>query len=180
MNIIHDIDPKRIGKDKFVVVTEIQKNTRMKYEIDKETGMLALDRILKTSMVYPTNYGFIPRTLSEDGDPLDVNIIMTEEVPPMTIVECVPVGVIDMVDGGERDEKILAIPAFNKFVKPDDEATLKLLYGHIVEELKHFYVHYKDLENKKVEVLKTSGRKEAQKIIEEAIARYNKNKGAKK
>ena len=104
MNIWHDISPKRIRKDKFYAVIEISKGGKNKYELDKETGMLKLDRVLFTSTHYPANYGFIPRTYASDGDPLDVLVLCSEIIRPMTIVECVPIGVLIMEDGGARDE----------------------------------------------------------------------------
>ena len=107
MNIWHDINGERIKKDNFVSVIEIQKNGRNKYELDKETGMLRLDRILYTATHYPANYGFIPRTYAGDGDPLDVLVICHEEIVPLTLVETYPIGVLKMIDGGEEDEKII-------------------------------------------------------------------------
>ena len=93
MNIWHDISPKRIKKDKFYAVIEISKGGKNKYELDKETGMLKLDRVLFTSTHYPANYGFIPRTFADDGDPLDVLVLCSETIQPMTLVECKPIGV---------------------------------------------------------------------------------------
>ena len=103
MNIWHDISPKRIRKDRFYAVIEIQKGGKNKYELDKETGMLKLDRVLFTSTHYPANYGFIPRTYASDKDPLDVLVLCSEQIQPMTIVECAPIGVLMMEDGGADD-----------------------------------------------------------------------------
>ena len=102
MNIWHDISPKRIKKDRFYAVIEISKGGKNKYELDKETGMLKLDRVLFTSTHYPANYGFIPRTYASDNDPLDVLVLCSEKIQPMTIVECFPIGVLIMEDGGAR------------------------------------------------------------------------------
>ena len=110
MNIWHDISPKRITKDKFYAVIEISKGGKNKYELDKETGMLKLDRVLFTSTHYPANYGFIPRTFADDGDPLDVLVLCSETIQPMTLVECKPIGVLNMVDNDSCDEKIIAVP----------------------------------------------------------------------
>ena len=110
MNIWHEIDEKRIEENKFEALIEIPKGSKAKYELDKETGLLRLDRVLYTSTVYPANYGFIPRTLADDGDPLDVLILCNEIIYPMTLVTCMPIGVIKMIDGGEMDEKIIAVP----------------------------------------------------------------------
>src|SRR5574344_1017612 len=110
MNIWHDIDEKRITPDEFIAVIEIAKGFKKKYELDKETGLILLDRILHTSTHYPANYGFIPKTLSDDGDPLDVLVLCNEPINPMVLVQCYPIGVISMTDNGKNDEKIIAIP----------------------------------------------------------------------
>ena len=110
MNIWHDIDSKKISADNFMAVIEIPKGCKTKYELDKETGMLKLDRILHTATHYPANYGFIPRTYGDDKDPLDVLVLCSEKIFPLTLVKCYPIGVITMVDSGERDEKIIAVP----------------------------------------------------------------------
>ena len=110
MNIWHDISPKRITTDKFYAVIEISKGGKNKYELDKETGLLKLDRVLFTSTHYPANYGFIPRTYADDGDPLDVLVLCSETIQPMTLVECKPIGVLTMIDDNHNDEKIIAVP----------------------------------------------------------------------
>ena len=110
MNIWHDIAPSRVKPEDFWAVIEIEKGSKNKYELDKETGMLRLDRILYTSTHYPANYGFIPRTWAEDGDPLDVLVLCSESIRPLSLVRCFPIGVISMEDGGSQDEKIIAIP----------------------------------------------------------------------
>ena len=110
MSIWHDVDPSRITPTDFLACIEISKGSKNKYELDKATGSLILDRVLYTSTHYPANYGFIPRTLAEDGDPLDVLVLCGESIYPMTLVTCYPIGVIKMTDGGELDEKIIAIP----------------------------------------------------------------------
>ena len=98
LNIWHDIDSERITPGKFTAVIEIQKGGKNKYELDKETGMLRLDRVLYTSTRYPANYGFIPKTFGDDNDPLDVLVLCQEEILPMTLVECVPIGILNMID----------------------------------------------------------------------------------
>lgn len=110
MNIWHDIAPERIKSDDFVACIEISKGGKNKYEMDKETGMLKLDRVLYTSTHYPANYGFIPRTYADDNDPLDVLVLCSEAILPMTLVKCYPIGVIKMIDSQSIDEKIIAIP----------------------------------------------------------------------
>lgn len=110
MNIWHDIAPSRITTKSFEAYIEIPNGSKAKYELDKETGILRLDRVLYTSTVYPANYGFIPRTYADDGDPLDVLVLCDETIYPATLVRCYPIGVIKMIDGGLLDEKIIAIP----------------------------------------------------------------------
>ena len=110
MDIWHDIDSKRITTEDFIAVIEIEKGSKNKYELDKETGALILDRILYTSMHYPANYGFIPRTYADDFDPLDVLVLCSESIRPLTLVRCYPIGVISMIDNGYNDDKIIAIP----------------------------------------------------------------------
>ena len=110
MNIWHDIDRERIKPESFMAVIEITKGSKNKYELDKQTGLLILDRVLYTSTHYPANYGFIPLTYAEDNDPLDVLVLCQECIDPMTLVKCFPIGVIKMIDNGDVDEKIIAIP----------------------------------------------------------------------
>ena len=101
-NIWHDISPSRIQPEDFVAVIEIPKGSKKKYELDKETGLIILDRVLHTSTHYPANYGFIPRTYGDDGDPLDVLVLCSEEIDPLTLVRCYPIGYISMLDGGKN------------------------------------------------------------------------------
>ena len=110
MNIWHDVSPEKITPERFLAVIEIKKGCKNKYELDKETGLLRLDRVLYTSTHYPANYGFIPRTYAQDDDPLDVLVLCSEAIEPLTLVACRPIGMIEMVDGEERDEKIIAVP----------------------------------------------------------------------
>ena len=142
-----------------------------KYELDKATGMLMLDRILYTSTHYPANYGFIPRTYGDDLDPLDVLIICSEEIEPMTLVRCYPIGVISMIDAGRRDEKIIAIPFndpnYNMYHDIDE------LPQHLFAEMSHFFTVYKSLENKQTAVNdEVGGRDDAIAIVQEAIDNY--------
>ncbi len=171
MNIWHDINSSRINSENFIAVIEIKKGSKKKYELDKETGLLILDRILYTSTHYPANYGFIPRTLADDGDPLDVLVLTTEDIDPMTLVKCYPIGVMVMMDSGKKDEKIIAIPyddpTYNTYKDITD------LPKHIFEEMRHFFQTYKELEGKTTAVDEVQGRDEAIKIIEESIKNYN-------
>ena len=170
MNIWHDIDEKRISPRDFIAVIEITKGSHVKYELDKETGMLALDRVLFTAIHYPMNYGFIPRTYGDDRDPLDVLVLCSEPIRPMTIVRCYPIGVMKMEDNGEGDEKIIAIPyADPTYMRYKDIGELP---AHIFEEMQHFFRHYKSLEGKKTVVNELGGAEEAVKIIEHCIEHY--------
>ena len=172
-NIWHDISPKRITPEDFVAVVEISKGSKKKYELDKETGFIILDRILYTSTHYPANYGFIPRTYGDDGDPLDVLILCSEDLEPLALVRAYPIGMISMIDNGRNDEKIIAIPAgdptYNHYTD------ISQLPFHVFEEMKHFFSVYKNLENKETAVNEISGRDEAVRVVKEAIDRYVEN-----
>ena len=169
-NIWHDISPKRITPEDFVAVIEIPKGSKKKYELDKETGLIILDRILYTSTHYPSNYGFIPRTYGDDGDPLDVLVLCSEEIEPMSLVRCYPIGLIRMKDNGKLDEKIIAIPMgdpnYNSY---RDIADLPV---HIFQEMQHFFSVYKTLENKETVVDEAQGREEAIGVIRKCIDHY--------
>ena len=170
MNIWHDIDHKRINDDDFIAVIEISKNSKKKYELDKATGLLILDRVLYTSTHYPSNYGFIPRTLADDGDPLDVLVLCSESLEPLSLVRVYPIGVITMIDNGANDEKIIAIP----FADPSYNGykDLKELPRHIFYEMRHFFTVYKQLENKETAVNEVMDRNAALDIISKARANY--------
>ncbi len=173
MNIWHDIQANRIKPDEFVAVIEIQKGSKQKYELDKKTGLLILDRILYTSTHYPANYGFIPHTLASDGDPLDVLVLCSESLIPLSLVKVYPIGVITMEDNGDADEKIIAIPFtdpnYNTYKSLDD------LPKHIFDEMQHFFSVYKQLEGKNTAVHTVQGRDEAINIIKQSLIRYKEN-----
>ena len=171
MNIWHDINPDRIKKDDFIAVIEISKGGRNKYELDKETGMLKLDRVLYTSTHYPANYGFIPRTYAGDEDPLDVLVLCQENIIPLTLVECYPIGVLIMIDGEEYDEKIIAVAKKDPFLNEYND--ISEVSHQISAEIKHFFEVYKQLEGKTTTIEQILGRTEAEKIIEECMERYN-------
>lgn len=172
-NIWHDISPKRINPNDFMCVVEITKGSKKKYELDKETGYIMLDRILYTSTHYPANYGFIPRTYGDDNDPLDVLLLCSESIEPLTLVRCYPIGVITMIDNGRCDEKIIAIPfgdpTYNIYTD------ISQLPKHIFDEMTHFFTVYKALENKETAVNEVQGADEAIKIITDAIDSYIEN-----
>ncbi|MBQ8893483.1 MAG: inorganic diphosphatase [Clostridia bacterium] len=169
-NIWHDIDPKRITPEDFVAVVEISKGSKKKYELDKETGLIMLDRVLYTSTHYPSNYGFIPRSFGDDGDPLDVLVLCSEALEPLTLVRCYPIGYITMLDGGRNDEKIIAIPygdpTYNEYKDITD------LPPHIFDEMKHFFSVYKALENKEAAAGEVQGKEAAVKVIQQALDHY--------
>lgn len=170
MNIWHDISPKAVSKDKFTAVVEISKGSKVKYELDKATGLLKMDRILHTSTHYPANYGFIPRTYAEDGDPLDVLVLCSETLEPMSLVDCYPIGMITMLDNGAADEKIICIPlndpTYNLYREIGE------LPRHIFDEMKHFFTVYKALEHKDTVIDDVKSREEAVKTVESCIDRY--------
>ena len=170
MTIWHDISPKAISKTKFTAVVEIPKGSKVKYELDKATGLLKMDRILYTSTHYPANYGFIPRTYAEDGDPLDVLVLCSETLEPLSLVDCYPIGMIMMMDNGAADEKIICIP----FNDPTYNVykDISELPNHIFEEMKHFFTVYKALENKDTVIDDVKNVDEAVETIESCIDRY--------
>ena len=171
-NVWHNVNPERIKKDDFLAVIEISRGGRNKYELDKETGMIILDRVLYTATHYPANYGFIPRTYAEDNDPLDVLVLCQEKIDTLVLVRCYPIGVIKMVDGGSLDEKIIAIP----FGDPTYNAyyDIQELPKHVFEEMMHFFEVYKSLEHKTTTVKEICHRDEAVDIINKCVNEYDK------
>lgn len=169
-NIWHAMDPKRINPEDFIAVVEIPKGSKKKYELDKQTGFIILDRVLHTSTIYPANYGFIPRTYGDDGDPLDVLVLCSEALDPLVLVQCYPIGYINMRDGGRGDEKIIAIP----FSDPTYNAYQDItdLPPHIFNEMAHFFSVYKSLEGKETVAGEVNGRAAAQQVIRTAIEHY--------
>src|SRR5574344_2108446 len=157
-NVWHEISPKRITPEDFLTVVEIPKGSKAKYELDKETGRLILDRILYTSTHYPANYGFIPRTYADDGDPLDVLVLCSESIEPLALVNCYPIGMISMLDNGARDDKIIAIPfndpTYNTY------KDISELPKHIFDEMSHFFSVYKSLEGKETVIDEMKDREE--------------------
>ena len=177
MNIWHNLSKERITPEKFLACIEIPKGSKNKYELDKETGALRLDRILFTSTHYPQNYGFIPLTYAGDNDPLDVLILCSESITPLALVECYPIGVVKMIDNGEYDEKIIAICTHDPFYNMYKD--IKDLPQHISEEIKHFFAVYKTLEYKDTIVNEVEGRHEAIRVIKKCIENYQNKFGGK-
>lgn len=177
MNIWHDMREERITPENFFAVIEIEKGSKKKYELDKETGMLMLDRVLYTSTHYPASYGFIPRTYADDGDPLDVLVLCSEPIVPLALVQVYPIGAITMIDSGSMDEKIIAIP----FGDPTYNCyrSIDALPSHLFSEMKHFFQVYKELENKETAVNEIVGQQEAVGIVAKAIQSYKDSFGKK-
>jgi len=178
MNIWHDIDKSRINKDDFMAYIEISKHSKNKYELDKETGLIMLDRVLSTSMIYPESYGFIPLTLAEDNDPLDVLVICQEPIQSAALVRCTPIGVLKMVDSGEGDSKIIAVAT--KDSQMNFFKDIKELPTHMLDEMANFFENYKALEGKYTEILGYESREVAEQIIVECIDRYYQTYGDRK
>ena len=168
--IMHELSKDRVAPEKFTAVIEIPKGSKVKYEIDEETGMLALDRVLSTSTAYPWNYGFIPRTYAFDGDPLDVVLLCSETLYPNTLVECKPIGLLKMVDGGDQDDKVIAVPTKDRHFRDYD--SINQLPKHLTEEIRHFFSVYKALEGKVTEAKEMLDAAEARDMVSVCIKRY--------
>ena len=167
----HDVTPGEHLPGEFTAIIEIPMGSSVKYELDKETGMIRLDRILYSAVYYPANYGFIPQTLAEDDDPLDVLVLCQEAVVPLTLLKARAIGLMTMIDSGKKDHKILAVavddPEYNGF---HDAAELP---AHRLTMLRRFFQDYKTLEGKAVEVDEIERMAATLPIIEEALARYS-------
>lgn len=171
----HNVD---VGKDQPDIVNaiiEISKGSRAKYEIDKATGMLKLDRVLFSSFHYPTDYGFIPRSLGDDGDPLDILVLSQVAVEPLCLVRATVIGVMRMIDRGKGDDKIIAVAADD--VSVGHIESLENLPQHFQSELRHFFEEYTKLENKAVLVDEFQDAATAKKIIADALASYQQHFG---
>ncbi|MBX3006578.1 MAG: inorganic diphosphatase [Melioribacteraceae bacterium] len=151
-------------------VIEIPKGSQAKYELDKESGLLKLDRVLFSAVYYPANYGFIPQTLSDDDDPLDILVICSVDVDPFCLIEAKVIGVMEMIDNEERDEKIISVAKNDLSVNYIED--VKDLPPHTMIQLQRFFEDYKKLEHKNVIVEKIAGKEEAYKVIDESIIRY--------
>jgi inorganic pyrophosphatase len=170
MNLLHDITPGKKVPEEITVIVEINKGSKNKYELDKESGLIKLDRVMKTSQDYPFDYGFVPQTHWHDGDPLDVVLLTTYPLFPGVLVVARPVGVIDMVDGGESDAKIIAVPV--KDLRFNNINDLTDVNEHTIKEIKHFFETYKTIEDKVVTIDSIRDAKAAKEIITESIALY--------
>lgn len=168
MNLWHDIDHG--DSHTLNVIIEIPKLSRVKYELDKDTGLIKFDRVLYSPMHYPANYGFVPKTLWDDGDPLDVLVLGHDSLVPGCLVEVRPIGVLDMIDGGEGDAKILGVPVNDpRFKNTKDISDIE---PHLLDEIKHFFQVYKDLQKKTVSVGDWKNAAEAQAAVEKSFTLY--------
>lgn len=170
MNPWHDVELSKNVPEEVECVIEVPKLSNLKYELDKDTGLLKLDRAMYSAVYYPGNYGFIPRTLWEDGDPLDILVIHSNPIYPLSIVKVRPVGVIQMFDSGESDDKILAVMVNDpRFKEVNDVHDIP---EHTLKEIEYFFETYKALQGKKVHVLKTKSASEAKAAITKGIQMY--------
>lgn len=172
LEIFSKFEEQDVTEKTFKAIIEIPKGSKAKYELDKKRGLIKLDRVLYTSTHYPHNYGFIPLTFCDDGDPLDVLVLCSEPLVPYTVLECKPIGVIEMYDSGKRDSKIIAVAMGDPFYNVYNDA--RDLPKHIGDEIKHFFNVYKNLENKTVKTGEVEGHEKAEEVIKEAIELYKK------
>lgn len=177
MNIWHDMNKEKIKSNLFTAVIEIPKSSNCKYELDKQTGLIKLDRILFSATYYPANYGFIPLTYAMDNDPLDVLVLCQEPLVPLCEVDAKPIGVVRMVDQGYIDEKIVAVAINDPFYCHFND--IKELPSFVGNEIRHFFRVYKNLEGKTTNVTSIKGHEDAIKIIEESISAYKEYKAGK-
>jgi inorganic pyrophosphatase len=168
MNLLHDIAPGTA--DEMNVIVEIPKLSKNKYEIDKETGIIALDRVMHTAQDYPFDYGFVPQTLFDDGDALDVVLITTYPLMPGILVKARPVAIMEMVDGGDRDDKIVAVPVDDP--RFTDVKDIEDLNPHFKKEMSHFFETYKKIQNKEVTVGAWHGADKAKEAFEKSCEMY--------
>jgi inorganic pyrophosphatase len=173
INVLHPWHGASYGNKSPEVVNaliEIPQGSRTKYEIDKETGLLKLDRVIYSSFHYPINYGFIPQTLGQDGDPLDILVLCSQSIQPLCLVEATVIGNMQMIDSGEEDDKIIAVATKDPSVNHITE--IDAVPRHFILELRNYFEQYKVLENKQVKIDAFQSRKEAYQIINDAIAFY--------
>ena len=172
MNLLHDIPAG--SADEMNVIIEIPRFSKNKYEIDKETGIIALDRVMHTAQDYPFDYGFVPQTLFDDGDALDVVLVTTYPLTPGILVKARPIGIMEMVDGGEQDDKVVAVPVEDP--RFDDVKDVDDLHAHFKKEMSHFFETYKKVQNKEVKVGPWHGVNEAKAAFEKSVKMYKEGK----
>lgn len=177
MNLWHDITPGKNAPEEINTIVEINKGSKNKYEIDKETGLIALDRVAHTAQDFPFDYGFVPQTYWHDNDPLDVVLLTTYPLLPGILVNARPVAVMHMIDSGEKDDKIIAVPVDDpRWAETNDLGDIN---AHTIKEIEHFYSTYKKLQNKEVQVTGFEGRTQALETITEGIELYKQMKRGK-
>jgi inorganic pyrophosphatase len=170
MNLWHDI-PSGDDLPKVInVIVEIPKGSKNKYEIDKESGLIKLDRAMKSAQDYPFDYGFVPQTLWEDGDALDVVLLTTYPLHPGILVEARPIAVMHMIDGGEGDDKVIAVPKNDPRLEEAND--LADVNKHTIKEIKHFFETYKTIDGKTVEITGVEGREAAYEAVRKGLALY--------
>lgn len=172
MNLLHDV-PAGTAEEMNVII-EIPKFSKNKYEIDKETGLIALDRAMKSAQDYPFDYGFVPQTLFDDGDALDVVVLTTYPLHPGILVRVRPVGIMGMIDDDEQDDKVIAVPIDD--MRFDHVHDLGDLNPHFTKEMQHFFETYKSIVNGKVEITGFEGKEAAKAAFEKSIVMYNEEK----
>jgi inorganic pyrophosphatase len=168
MNLLHDIPAGTA--DEMNVIIEIPKFSKNKYEIDKDTGIIALDRVMHTAQDYPFDYGFVPQTLFDDGDALDVVLLTTYPLAPGILVKARPVAIMEMIDGGERDDKVVAVPVDDP--RFDEVQDITDLNKHFVKEMTHFFETYKKVQKKEVTIGAWSGADIAKEAFTKSCAAY--------
>ncbi|NIG54254.1 inorganic diphosphatase [Chitinophaga sp. Cy-1792] len=168
----HSVSPGSEVPHIVNAIIEIPKGCRAKYELDKESGLLKLDRVLYSSVYYPANYGFIPQSYCDDHDPLDILVLSQVDCVPMCIIEAKVIGVMQMIDGGEADDKIIAVAANDMSVNHIND--ISELPPHFIEEMRHFFEEYKTLEKKTVIVEEFQNKAKAEEIIKQSFEDYRK------
>jgi inorganic pyrophosphatase len=171
MNLWHDVSHGKNIPNEINVIVEINKGSKNKYEIDKETGLIALDRAMHTAQDYPFDYGFVPQTLWDDGDALDVVLLTTYPLAPGILVSARPIAIMGMVDGGDADDKVIAVPTGDP--RWDEVTDLSDINKHTLKEIEHFFMTYKQLQKKVVEVAGFKGAGEAREAVNRSITLYN-------
>ena len=170
----HDVTPGENIPQEYNAIIEIPFGSSVKYELDKQSGLIKLDRVLYSAVYYPANYGFVPQTLAEDDDPLDVLVLCQETVAPLTIIHARTIGLMTMIDAGKKDHKIIAVatedPEFNSYREAAE------MPAHRLTMLRRFFQDYKQLEGKHVEVDEIEPAKNAYPIIEDALHRYSRQR----
>ena len=175
MNLWHDIDPGT--KESINVIIEINKGSKNKYEIDKKTGLIALDRVAHTAQDFPFDYGFVPQSYWHDKDPLDVIVLTTFPLLPGVLVRVRPIAIMNMIDSGDADDKVITVPIGDP--RFDEIKDLSDINKHLLKEIEHFYSTYKKLQNKVVEVTGFKGKAEAEKAFTDSLELYRKEFASK-